>query len=122
MTSKQQKALVTLLTSPTREKAAAMAGITSKTLRNYLADPEFQAEYKRAFTALLEDAVRQAQQAVSPALFTLREIVEDTEENAQARISAARSVLEYSLKLTETTDILARLDELESEIIGGDHE
>ena len=61
----------------------------------------------------MEDATRQAQQAIAPALSTLREIVEDTDEGAQARISAARSILEYSMKLTETTDILSRLDELE---------
>lgn len=36
MTPKKQKALLALLTSPTREKAAAAAGITSKTLRGYL--------------------------------------------------------------------------------------
>lgn len=114
MTPKKQKALLALLTSPTREKAAAAAGITSKTLRGYLADPGFQAEYKRAFSGLVEEATRQAQQAIAPALFTLREIVEDADESAQARISAARSILEYSMKLTETTDILARLDELET--------
>lgn len=120
MTPKQQKALLALLTSPTREKAAAAAGITSKTLRGYLSDPAFQTEYKKAFSALVEDATRQAQQAISPALSTLRGVMEDTDENAQARISAARSVLEYSMRLTETTDILARLDELEGQI-GGEH-
>lgn len=118
MTPKKQKALLALLTQPTKEKAAAAAGITSKTLRGYLAEADFQAEYKRAFSGLVEDATRQAQQAIAPALSTLREIVEDGEENAQARISAARSLLEYSLKLTESTDILNRLDELE-QTIGG---
>lgn len=118
MTPKKQKALLALLTQPTKEKAAAAAGITSKPLRGYLAEADFQAEYKRAFSELVEDATRQAQQAISLALSTLREIVEDGEENAQARISAARSLLEYSLKLTESTDILNRLDELE-QTIGG---
>lgn len=118
MTPKKQKALLALLTQPTKEKAAAAAGITSKPLRGYLAEADFQAEYKRAFSGLVEDATRQAQQAISLALSTLREIVEDGEENAQARISAARSLLEYSLKLTESTDILNRLDELE-QTIGG---
>lgn len=113
MTPKQQKALLALLTNPTKEKAAAAAGITSKTLRSYLADPAFQAEYKKAFSGLVEDAARQAQQAITPALSTLRDIVEDGGKSAQARISAARSILEYSMKLTETTDILTRLDELE---------
>ena len=60
MTPKQQKALLALLTSPTREQAAAAAGITPKTLRGYLAVPEFQAEYKKAFAALVEDATRQS--------------------------------------------------------------
>ncbi len=119
MTPKMQKALLALLTSPTREKAAAVAGITSKTLRGYLANPEFQLEYKKAFANMVEDATRQSQQALAPALATLREIVEDREENTQARISAARSVLEYSLKMTEQADILTRLQELEDEIRHG---
>ena len=119
MTPKKQKALLALLTSPTREKAAAVAGITSKTLRGYLADPEFQAEYKCAFSGLVEEATRQAQQAIAPALFTLLEIMEDREEAAQARISAARAILSHGLKLIETTDILNRLQELETAMEGG---
>ena len=94
MTPKQQKALLALLTTPTKEKAAAAAGITSKTLRGYLADPEFQAEYRKAFAGM----------------------VEDSGEGSQFRISAARSILEYSLKLTEQNDILAKLKELEKAV------
>ena len=60
---------------------------------------------------MVEDATRQAQQAIAPALFTLLEIMEDREEAAQARISAARAILSHGLKLTETTDILNRLQE-----------
>ena len=116
MTPKQQKALLALLTNPTKEKAAAAAGITSKTLRGYLADPEFQAEYRKAFAGMVEDATRQAQQAIAPALSTLREVVEDSGEGSQFRISAARSILEYSLKLTELNDILAKLKELEKAV------
>ena len=116
MTPKQQKALLALLTNPTKEKAAAAAGITSKTLRGYLADPEFQAEYRKAFAGMVEDATRQARQAIAPALSTLREVVEDSGEGSQFRISAARSILEYSLKLTEQNDILAKLKELEKAV------
>lgn len=118
MTPKQQKALLALLEQPTKEKAAAAAGITSKTLRGYLADPEFQAEYRKAFAGLVEEATRQAQQAISPALSTLRDVVEDSGEGTQFRISAARSILEYSLKLTEQNDILAQLKELEKTVEG----
>lgn len=119
MTARQQKALAALLTSPTREKAAEAAGITSKTLRSYLAIPEFQEEYKKAFAGLVEDATRQAQQALAPALSTLQEIVEDGGEAAQARVSAARSILEYSLKLTEQLDVLERIKALEDTVKEG---
>lgn len=118
MTPKKQKALLALLENPTKEKAAAAAGITSKTLRAYLADPEFQTEYRKAFAGLVEDATRQAQQAIAPALSTLREVVEDSRAGAQFRISAARSILEYSLKLTEQNDILSKLQELETAMAG----
>lgn len=113
LSPKKQAALLALLTNPTKEKAAAAAGITPKTLRSYLAEPEFQAEYKKAFAGLVEDATRQAQQAIAPALSALRDVVEDSSGGPQFRISAARSILEYSLKLTEQNDILSQLHELE---------
>ena len=120
MTPKKQKALVALLTQPTKEKAAAAAGITSKTLRSYLDNPEFQAEYRKAFAQLVEGATRQAQRTLDPAIAVLREIMQDGGENGQVRVSAARSVLEYGLKMTEQTDILTRLSELEA-AMGGEH-
>lgn len=119
MTPKQQKALLALLTSPTRERAAVTAGITSKTLRGYLEIPEFREAYKKAFAGLVEDTTRQAQQALAPALSTPKEIVEDGEGAAQARVSAARSILEYSLKLTEQLDILERIKALEDTVKEG---
>ena len=119
MTPRQQKALAALLTSPSKAAAAKAAGIAPRTLRDYLADPEFQAAYRDAFGNMVEDATRQAQQAISPAMSTLREIVEDREEDAQARISAARAILSHGIKLTETTDILNRLQELETAMEGG---
>lgn len=119
MTPKMQKALLALLSEPTKEKAAAAAGITSKTLRKFLSDVEFQKEYRAAFTSMVFDAVRQAQKALSPALATLEKIMKDDEQNGQIRVSAARSLLEFSLKATEQLDILERLEALER-MIGGD--
>lgn len=119
MSPRKEKALQALLISRTRAEAAKAAGIGQSTLRSYMQDPEFVERYREAFGNLITDATRQAQQAIAPALSTLREVVEDVDENAQARISAARSLLEYSLKLTEQADILSRLDELERAIGGG---
>lgn len=113
MTPNKEKALAALLTHATKKEAADAAGIDPRTMRRYFDDAVFQRAYKQAFAGLIEDATRQAQQAIAPALSTLREIVEDDGESAQARIKAARSTLEYALRLTEQIDILEQLKELE---------
>ena len=110
LTQKQQKALAALLTNTTKEAAAKAAGIESKTLRRYLADPEFQAEYQKAVSGMIEDAATQARQSLNAALSCLREFVQDGEETATARIQAARTILEYGLRLTEIVDIMRALE------------
>ena len=115
MTPNKQRALQALLTQPTKTKAAEAAGISPRTLRDYLADPEFQKEYKKAFGQLVTDATRQAQQSLSPAISALRDIVEDDNEHSSARIAAARSLLEYGLRWTEFSDILAELEAVEGD-------
>lgn len=114
ITPKKQKALQALLTHPTKKAAANAAGITTRTLLNYFADTEFKTEYNAAFQSLVTDATRQAQKALSPALSTLQSIVENEKESAGNRISAARSLLEYGLRLTEFNDILQMLETVES--------
>lgn len=113
MTPRKEKALQALLVCRTRAEAAKAAGIGESTLREYMKDAEFMERYKQAFGGMVADATRQAQQTLSPALSTLREIMEDREEQASARITAARSILEYAMKLCEQTDILDQLRELE---------
>lgn len=113
LTPRKEKALSALLVSRTRAEAAQAAGIGESTLRGYMRDPEFLERYKQAFGEMVADATRQAQQTLSPALSVLKEIMMDRDEQAGARITAARSVLEYSLKLCEQTDILEQLRELE---------
>ena len=110
MKPRMEKALIALITQPTKEEAARAAGITSKTLRDYLKDPEFQEAYKAAFAGMMDEATRSAQQSLNPALTTLREIVEDKKQSPAVRIQAARALLEYGLRLTEINDILSELD------------
>lgn len=113
MTPNKERTIAALLTSRNKKEAAAAAGVSERTMRTYFEDPEFCQRYREAFGELVEDATREAQKAIAPALATLREIMEDKAEPAQARITAARSTLEYALKLTEQADILAQLRELE---------
>lgn len=113
MTPNKEKLLAALLTSRSKKEAAAAAGIAERTMRTYFEDPEFCQRYREAFAGVVQDATRRAQQLLEPALSTLQTVMEDEEIPAQARITAAKSIIDYSLKLTEQTDILEQLRELE---------
>lgn len=113
MTPNKEKLLAALLTSRSKKDAAAAAGIAERTMRTYFEDPEFCQRYREAFAGVIEDATRQAQALLMPALSTLQTVMEDEEIPAQARITAAKSIIDYSLKLTEQADILEQLRELE---------
>lgn len=113
MTPNKEKLLAALLTSRSKKEAAAAAGIAERTMRTYFEDPEFCQRYREAFAGVIEDATRQAQALLMPALSTLQTVMEDEEIPAQARITAAKSIIDYSLKLTEQADVLEQLRELE---------
>lgn len=113
MTPNKEKLLAALLTSRTKKDAAAAAGISDRTMRSYFEDKEFCQRYREAFAGVIEDAARQAQALLMPALSTLQTVMEDEEIPAQARITAARSIIDYSMRLTEQNDIMRQLDELE---------
>lgn len=113
MTPSKEKLLAALLTSRSKKEAAAAAGIAERTMRAYFEDPEFCQRYREVFAGVIEDATRQAQALLMPALSTLQTVMEDEEIPAQARITAAKSIIDYSLKLTEQADILEQLRELE---------
>lgn len=110
---KKQRALESLLVASSRRAAAEAAGVDIKTLRGYLNDPEFSAAYKAAFAEKVEEATRQAQSALAPALATLLEICQDESAGHMARISASRALLEFGMRLGEEYDYAVRIAALE---------
>lgn len=113
MKPRQTKALQALFTEPTLEAAAKAAGISPRTLRDYMKDPEFQAAYNEAITAQLGETTGQARQGLSSALAVLREIMEDPAAENRDRISAASKSIDAALRLIDKLDQQVRLDELE---------
>lgn len=114
MTEKREKVIAALLTNPTRIEAARAAGISDKTLRRYLADGDFQREYRKALSEIVDEAAAQARQSLAPALRCLREIVTDEHENSGTRIQASRALLDYGMHLIKIMPTL-EADERERE-------
>lgn len=113
MTDKKARALAALLSEPTQAAAANKIGISTRTMRRYMEDPEFSEAYKKAHAQLVEDAAQRMQRGLSAAVDTLHEIATDPEAGKTARVAAARSLLEQTLRYTEISDIMSRIAKLE---------
>lgn len=109
MTANEERAVIALATSKSQEEAARKCGLSARTLRHYLAKPEFQKAYRAACLELTAGATNRARQLLSPALDTLNEIMNDANAPPAARTNAARIAIDAALKLTEQVDILEQL-------------
>ena len=111
----KEKVLAALLTSATRREAAKKAGVSERTVYEYLRDEGFARRYDEARRELVKNATAQLQTGLSPAIGTLHDVVKDEKADPRVRIAAARAMLEYSLKYSELTDVYARLDRLDAQ-------
>lgn len=109
----KEKILAALLYCNTRKEAAAYSGVSERTLYSYLQDPEFVKEYEGAKKELIRSASEQIQRSLEPSITALRAIAEDKAAGKTARVQAARSLLEYGIKLAEFTDLEDRIAALE---------
>ena len=114
LTPKQHKAIAALLTEPTIGAAAAAAGVGDRTLYTWLAAPDFRAAYLAARREAVSQAVAQLQRIASEAVLVLQTVMNDATKPASARIAAARSVLEFSIKAVEVEELEQRLSALEA--------
>lgn len=111
---KKEQAIAALLTAPSIEAAAQTIGVANATLRRWLADPSFKAEYMAARRDAVSQAVGALQRACLEAVETLRDVMTDRDAPHHARVASARAVLEGALRGIETEDVMARLDALEA--------
>lgn len=113
MTAKNEKLLAALLVSPTIEKAAAAAGISEATALRYMKDAEFSAAYRDARREVVSHSITSLQAACSNAVATLRAVCDDTDAPASSRVTAAKAILETSMRAVEIDDLAARVEMLE---------
>ena len=117
--SRKQEALIcALLLAPTLADAAHTAGIGEVTAWRWLKEADFQAAYREARRAVVQQAITQVQRATGEAVETLRSVMQDAEAPASAKVSAAKAILETAVKAVELEDLGARLAALE-EILRG---
>ena len=96
-------------------KAIAEAlGLAGRTVRGHLNNPEVAAELRRLQDERLRLLTRRALGGADVALGVLRDLAEDGAQPAGARVAAAKALLDAALRLVEATDVVERLDHVES--------
>jgi hypothetical protein len=99
LSRKQESALIALLEKGTVREAAGACGTSETTIWRWLREsPEFHKRYHCARLQLVDTAIARLQSASEVAINTLREICENTEAPATARIAAARAILSGALR------------------------
>jgi DNA-binding MurR/RpiR family transcriptional regulator len=114
MERNKEKAIAALLVQPSIEGAAKSAGISEATLLRWLKDEAFKTSYRDARREVVSQAVTQLQSACGKAVKTLCDIAEDKDAPASSRVSAARAILDTSIKAVELEDLAQRIEALEA--------
>ena len=118
LTGKQAQAISALLSEPTLEKAATKAKVGDRTLRRWLREPFFAAAYRDARRNAVGQAIARLQQVSSDAVDALHSVMTDSAMPGPARVAAARTVLELSIKGVEIEDLQERIETLERAFSG----
>lgn len=113
LTTNQINGIQAILATDTMEKAAEKAGVTRNTLYRWVKEDLFARELNLARRQLVRYGVMKLQQATRDAVKTLLAICRDKDAPASSRVSAAKEILNNTLKSIELEDIEDRLNALE---------
>lgn len=117
LTARQEAAIRELLVQPTIRKAAQAAHVSEATLRRWLdGNAEFQRRHRAARRELLEGSARYLHAASASAANALWQIAREEKHSAAARVSAAKAIIELSMRGMEMLDVLPRLDAVEAQL------
>jgi hypothetical protein len=109
---KAQAAIGALLESSSLPEASEKCGVSPRTLRRWLANPEFEKAYGEARSRLLENAINCLRVKSLEASNVLVSISNDREAPAAVRVSAARAIISLAIG-SEVLELEERLSELE---------
>ncbi len=116
MDEKQSKILQALMSNFTIQDAAKALEISPNTIYIALRDETFAQAYKEARHKAVEHSITMLSRASSLAVTKLVEIVENPQEKSSVRVSAAKTILEFSFKGYEWEKITERIEALEKAV------
>lgn len=106
-------AIAAIVANPTIKAAAAACGVTEKTMHAWLNEPEFAKNVRKAQEEITRESIGRVMNTIGTALDVLVEVATNKEGNPGTRVSAAKALLDQSLRVYELETVQRRLDALE---------
>jgi hypothetical protein len=111
LSGRQERVLLALLDTPSIKAAAAATGVNEKTVRRWLRQPEFQAAYRAARRAVVEETLALLQRIGAKAVAALHKNLAC--EKPAVEVAAAVAILDRAIRGVELSDLAERVEELE---------
>lgn len=112
---KREIVIEALLSEATLEAAARRSKISSRTIRRWLRDEDFVAQYRQARRQLFDSAVGRLVALTEQAIRRLSEILHDEHATTSSVLAACRIVLERAFA-AQQIDLEERLEQIEREL------
>jgi hypothetical protein len=109
---KQQDVLTALMQTATIRDAARVAQVSESTIYNYKRDPAFRDAYRKARRDALEQARRGLEDLAVTANQALKEVLQNPDSPANAKVAAARSIWTLITRSADDEELADLLDEL----------
>lgn len=117
LTRRQLRALPILAIARTWEVGCKELGISTRTARAWMKQPEFVRALRHAQAEAFMGSLQKIQQLAGAAADTLRKLMKSGREGT--RLRAATELLSYGLKAHDAADVERRLTELEAVLKAG---
>lgn len=111
--TKREEFLIALMEEPTVTRAYKRAAISKSKAYAFLGEESFKADLNRLKSEILGSVTSYLQSNLAECSETLMTIIRSDSVSAQVKINAAQVIFNTCRALTETTDILPRLEALE---------
>jgi hypothetical protein len=109
----REQAILALLSEKSIGEAAARCNVNERTIRRWLAEPEFQAEYQKARRAVFDVGISRVQALTGKAVDTLEALLTAKTPPA-VQLGAARTIAELGIHERDAETIVSKLEEIEA--------
>jgi hypothetical protein len=110
---KEEQVLQAILSHRTLKEAALAAGISYSTLRRCMSDEGFDYHLREARREAFSQAGLRFLTASADAVTVLQDLMMNEKTPAAARITASRTIIDYSVRIAESEELKARIGRVE---------